>query len=98
MTPKIGVDRRGVVVYQEIKHTEIRQGNCSACGGQTNRQRTFSGVVHPMNRTKAGVIKTPAQVRADLLRSARQWQANHDHHNCPAIRAERVARKLKAGK
>ncbi|WIC89114.1 hypothetical protein SEA_OTTAWA_68 [Arthrobacter phage Ottawa] len=93
-----GVDRSGRIAYQRIKHVEQRHGFCSACGEPTVRQRTFEGIVHPNNRSRDGGIKSPADVRAEVLRQARMWQANHDHQNCPAIRAERVARRLKGTK
>lgn len=96
MTPRTirtGVNRSGRVVYQEIRHTEIRQGNCSACGKPTNRQRTFNLTVNPTNRRADGTIKTADEVRADILTMARAWSPNHDHQNCPQIRAERVLRK-----
>jgi hypothetical protein len=84
--------------FQTIKHTEQRVGACSACGGATVRQRTFQQTLNPDFRRKDGSLMTPSDARAIVLAKAREWQPNFDHHNCPAIRAERVARRLKAGK
>ena len=85
------------MTFQVIKNTATSHGWCSACNQPTKRQRTFEAAVHPNNRHPDGRIKTPAEVRAEVLERAQRWTANHDHQNCPAIRAERVARRLKNG-
>lgn len=92
-TIRLGVNATGRVVFEEIKHTEVRQGHCSACGGPTNRQRTFNRTVNPTNRRADGTIKTANEVREDVLALARAWHPNHDHQNCPEIRMERVLRR-----
>lgn len=92
-TVRTGVTASGKVIYEEIKHTEVRHGNCSACGGATNRQRTFNRTVNPTNRRADGTLKTANDVRADILAAARAWSPNHDHQNCPEIRRERILRR-----
>lgn len=79
----------------EVRHVEVRHGFCSACGQRTNRQRTWTRYVNAAHRKADGTVKTANDHREDILTLARAWQPNHDHENCPAIRAERVARRLK---
>ena len=82
------------ITLHEVRHVETKHGFCSACGGRTNRQRTWTRYITPAARNRDGSIKSASQHREDILTAARAWQPNHDHTNCPAIRAERIARKL----
>ncbi len=70
--------------YEPVSHTAKRRVTCAICGKKFNRQQTFTNTINPFNKNADGAPKTRAEVEANVIYLAEQWQPEQNcgnHHD-----------------
>ncbi|MGH9251976.1 MAG: hypothetical protein ACRD0W_21030, partial [Acidimicrobiales bacterium] len=55
-----------MTTYEAVKRTVTKAVPCAVCGRKIRRQRTFQQTINPFNKGADGVVKTRAQIWAEL--------------------------------
>jgi hypothetical protein len=70
------------VYYERVTAGRRLRGICPVCGRVSSRSRTFEMTVNPFNRNLDGIVKTRAEVRADVDAEAAAWIPDFTHGPC----------------
>lgn len=66
--------------FDQIVSQGWKSGRCVVCGKQAERSRQFTNTVNPFNRNADGTQRTHAEVRANVERQRREWEAEPVTH------------------
>ena len=74
-------------VYEQVSLRPEKSGPCAVCGKPAKRSTTISNTINPFNRNEDGTVRTRAEVAENVLRLAKEWQAEPVMHaKCEADR------------
>jgi hypothetical protein len=60
--------------YSEISFTFEKSGKCSVCGKRRKRIQRFWQTYNPYNRRADGQVKTPQEIRDEVVAKGRAWR------------------------
>ena len=60
--------------YSEIGYTFEKSGKCSICGKRRKRTKRFWQTYNPFNKRADGQIKTPEEIRDEVVAQGRAWK------------------------
>jgi hypothetical protein len=61
--------------YSEIGYTFEKSGKCSVCGKRRKRSKRFWQTYNPYNKRADGEIKTPEEIRDEVVAEGKAWQS-----------------------
>lgn len=78
--------------FASVKSRAEVSGACEVCGKRCTRKTTIENTVNPFNRNEDGSIRTRAEVQANVLKQAREWEAKQPivHVKCEDLIKETV--------